>query len=75
MAGRAAVFKAKDCNCNLRPGRMAPPINSPFLFAAVKDYVHECFPEIADKIMLDAHLIFWGMRAAKQLYRNPKQVV
>ena len=36
--------------------------------AALKDYVHECFPEIADKIVLDAHLIFWGMRAAKQLY-------
>ncbi len=33
---------------------------------ALKDYLHECFPKIADKIMLDPHLIFWGMRALKQ---------
>ena len=29
---------------------------------ALKNYLHEYFPKIADKIMLDSHLIFWGMR-------------
>ncbi len=46
---------------------------------ALKDYLHECCPKIADKIMLDPHLIFWGIhdfcdRSSLRSHEKQKQI-
>lgn len=40
----------------------------------LKDYLNQCFPDIAEEIILDSELVFWGMRAVKQISMTQRSI-